>query len=458
MGEASVIGKIIIKGELKLLSPLLIGTGKETEGADIHVLTLPDGTPFIPGTSLAGALREIIERERPEELKYLFGLIDESARGEGAQSSLAIDDIELKGARIVSRDGVSLDYFTGAAKDTAKYDYECVERGAHGALYMELTLRKWHAGENGKAREELIEAVRFLLARLADGIALGAMTAKGLGRVQVKNISGELYDFAAPEAVLAWLGGKGAAKKLSPLASISRAGAHDLFVSAKLSLNSSFIVRDYGGEAKEKGADGQERKVTKSLSGEDREGRFYILPGTTIKGVLRHRAEYILRSLGKPVSLLDDLMGTAEARGKKDEREGRRKSRFLVSEAYIRESATHAPDVTRNRLDRLTGGVMDTALFTVRPVYQKQKGALLTLEIGVKEARDWEIGLALLLLRDVSQGKVAFGGESGAGRGTLAGEGMTIELPGGKTYQLDAKGKGAGILELNKYARALMEV
>ena len=60
MNDSSVIGKILIHGEIVLKSPLLIGDGVgETADnfKDIHVQKNQSGKPFIPGTSIAGVLR-----------------------------------------------------------------------------------------------------------------------------------------------------------------------------------------------------------------------------------------------------------------------------------------------------------------------------------------------------------------------------------------------------------------
>ena len=48
------------------------------------------------------------------------------------QSSLQLEDIALENAEIVFRDGVRIDGDTGIGVAGGKYDYEAVERGAHG--------------------------------------------------------------------------------------------------------------------------------------------------------------------------------------------------------------------------------------------------------------------------------------------------------------------------------------
>lgn len=58
-------------------------------------------------------------------------------------------------------------------------------------------------------------------------------------------------------------------------------------------------------------------------------GQDYLIPGPSVKGVLRHQAVHILQTLEKPVSLLDDLMGYVRDDG------NRKKSRFLTDEVYL---------------------------------------------------------------------------------------------------------------------------
>ena len=60
-----------ISGELS--SPLLIGSGKE-EQTDMDVLMTHDKVPYIPGSALAGVLRNYIENHMGgQEADNLFG-------------------------------------------------------------------------------------------------------------------------------------------------------------------------------------------------------------------------------------------------------------------------------------------------------------------------------------------------------------------------------------------------
>ena len=85
------------------------------------------------------------------------------------QSSLQLEDIALENAEIVFRDGVRIDGDTGIGVAGGKYDYEAVERGAHGKLRMSMTLRRCHE------LDASLNSIARLMKRLELGIRLGAL-------------------------------------------------------------------------------------------------------------------------------------------------------------------------------------------------------------------------------------------------------------------------------------------
>ena len=71
MNKLNFLGKIIIKGEIKVLSGLRIGgstTGIKVGGIDQPVISDPWGKPYIPGSSVKGKLRNLIEKKENVEL------------------------------------------------------------------------------------------------------------------------------------------------------------------------------------------------------------------------------------------------------------------------------------------------------------------------------------------------------------------------------------------------------
>ena len=76
--ELRFIGKLILEGDLECQSGLHIGAGKgslEIGGADNPVVKDAFGLPYIPGSSLRGKLRSLLEQSSglsvPAELVYL---------------------------------------------------------------------------------------------------------------------------------------------------------------------------------------------------------------------------------------------------------------------------------------------------------------------------------------------------------------------------------------------------
>ena len=201
MGKESIVGKIVIDGTLILDSPLLIGSGGEdgnsdAGGKDIRVLRgkMKDGNkgvmefPFIPGTSLAGVLRQNADVTGYEkEFAQLFGDM------ETWQSAASIEDVKLENSSLTYRDGVRIDSILGTATDGSKYDYETVDRGAKGKFRIELTLRGCHTDQGNASKESKISQRVLALAalirdNLKQGIRLGAMTSKGFGKLHSEDV------------------------------------------------------------------------------------------------------------------------------------------------------------------------------------------------------------------------------------------------------------------------------
>ncbi len=66
-----LIGKVIIKGVIEVKTGMRIGgatTGLKVGGVDLNVITDPQGRPYIPGSSLRGKLRTLLERK--EKVKW----------------------------------------------------------------------------------------------------------------------------------------------------------------------------------------------------------------------------------------------------------------------------------------------------------------------------------------------------------------------------------------------------
>lgn len=442
MDSAGLIAKVKIEGTLRLDSPLLIGDGYGSEGhtneADIHVLKNKEGRPFIPATSLAGVIRSRFSENHPKAVAgLLFGEIGRKD-GSDIQSAVSFYDVVLENTSVIVRDGVAIDDDTGTGKKGAKYDYEAVERGAYGRFHAGLTIRRFHEEKFPDWREW----VKELADLLASGFSVGALTAKGFGKVSSGDVKAYVYDFSRPADVSSWLLGRPSEEVYEGNPDGS-APKDRLAVDGDFAVLHSLIVRDRDTDDR-KTESGAAIHAVQMKSGES-----YVVPGTTMKGVLRHGSRKILDILGVDHDFLDELMGSA-AEGKK------RKSRFLVDEVYFREGVVPALQ-SRNRIDRFTGGTMDSALFTEEPVWQKEAGKpVLHIHYEIVRPSKEEAGLALFLLKDLWTGHLVVGGEKSIGRGLLSGVSAVISYEG-KRYCIEGKGKvtEGNAEELEACAKAL---
>jgi CRISPR/Cas system CSM-associated protein Csm3 (group 7 of RAMP superfamily) len=115
----------------------------------------------------------------------------------------------------------------------------------------------------------------------------------------------------------------------------------------------------------------------------------------------------------------------------------------------------------RVSIDRFTGGTRDGALFNEQPLFGDAQ-SVVTVDLQLEEPKEHEIGLLLLLLKDLWTGDLPLGGEISVGRGRLQGKNCEIEHRNGEvrtwnllaneTNGLSVKGDTQ---ELEKYVASL---
>lgn len=425
----------VIEGDLVLQTPTHLGNGDSDEIVDMPLLLdEATGKALLPGTSLAGALRNYLQerrhgfgrRQSDSLIEALFG--GDKGNDEGNQSALIIDDAIGERPQIELRDGVRIDPVTRTAKIDFengkprgyKYDLQLLEAGTQFPLRMELLV----SGDGQKLKQMLTLA----LCGLAQGeISIGLRKRRGFGECRVTEWRVQCYDLKQPAGLLAWLTedhpdwehASGQSPRLGKnIAQLLGVNLDDedkrlsCRIHAEFILDSSLLIRAGFGE-QDRGPD------TVHLHSARPDGkRKPVLSGTSLAGALRHRAERILRTLddtGRAATMVDDVFGPAEIIGDKQKA---RASRLVVKETVI----TNPVDLVQNRIriDRFTGSVHGTGLFNEQPVFGKHD-TLVTVDLSLRNPQPAEIGLLLLLLKDLWTGDLPLGGEASVGRGRLKG-------------------------------------
>lgn len=416
-GIRRITGRWVIEGTLKLETAASFGGGSG-ERTDLMVLRDHEGTPFIPGTSLAGALRSHLadllggyESEEDNRVAALFGAAKQREREieAGYQSPLIVFDARSTGtAHAEIRDGVKIDARTGIAEKTKKFDVELLPRGTMFQLRFELVLEERHQGNEDHAG--LLVAA---LSGLADGsISMGGRRSRGLGCVTVAQWRARYFDLTTQQGWLQWL----ATEPETSLPDI----ATELPKHAAIEDKRERFVADLALELEGALLIGAPNTTS---AGPDvshlKSGGQSILSGTSLAGALRNRALRIARVVHKNEGCaeqwVDRLFGPVFHGTKRSEAE-RKASRLRVSENPI--TGETRLQTTRIAIDRFTQAPVDGALLEEEASYG---GRVEKLRLEIRKPRHGERGLLLLLIKDLLDRDLPLGGTSSVGRGVVKG-------------------------------------
>lgn len=233
-GHQQLHNRYCFEGELELTTALRISSGRPSDETDAPFIRTFDKTPYIPGSSLRGAIRSEIERilasvgevaglksctlfakdscadtvrnflldlekkEKKNDAKAkneqiakfakdtlcdvckLFGSTVYASRLVFEDALPAVDVGRIKIPNRI-RDGVGIDRDTGSAKKGAKFDYEVIEPIKTGLTFLfKMTAENVDINGNDK---KLINLILYLLKH---GLYVGGKRAGGLGKIKLK--------------------------------------------------------------------------------------------------------------------------------------------------------------------------------------------------------------------------------------------------------------------------------
>jgi CRISPR/Cas system CSM-associated protein Csm3 (group 7 of RAMP superfamily) len=185
-------------------------------------------------------------------------------------------------------------------------------------------------------------------------------------------------------------------------------------ITATFSLIGSMLIRS-AEYSKDKTPDAVHLKSKRNDKSES------IISGTSLAGVLRHRAVRIVKTLNQKLETQEDRDPeiVEQIFGFVVEKEKLAQASRLVVQERVIEKPTELVQ-TRIAIDRFTGGALHGALFDAQPVFGSDE-TFVTLQLELRKPEKHEIGLLLLLLKDLWTGDLPIGGESSIGRGRLQG-------------------------------------
>lgn len=198
--QPKLIKKIELHYELELLTGLHIGAGKdnvEIGGIDNPVIRtkLKENQPYIPGSSLKGKLRSLLEISKgvdiggDKEINKLFGSQDEPTR-------LIVRDAYLSNADVLKNADLDMPYTeakyenainrkTGTAKDPRQ-----TERVPAGAKFLVQFVINVYENDNSNQLLSLLHKAIQLLEK----DYLGGSGTRGYGHVKLTLLNEETFD------------------------------------------------------------------------------------------------------------------------------------------------------------------------------------------------------------------------------------------------------------------------
>lgn len=448
-----------LRFRLTTTSPLHIGTGsthtdaRRLQKADSHqgveyttVFTDLAGKPCLPGASLKGVLRTVLETIDPDACTRLFGSRNTAHRDSPSASAVTIFDGRFVSAPKVTAPqphwdpsrstaiatSVSIHRVTHTADTGRLFHYEYVPAGT--VFEVELAAERVGDGDI----ERLVQSLGAFN-HPESPLRLGAHTSAGWGAMHIDSLSVRHLNEAGLRQWLAsgcaesgWniVAAHGTPKNYQLPAAGQPAAVPAHRISLTLRFTDFMLVHDPSNQDKM----GREDKPHHALRAPD---GLPVLPGRSVRGVLRARAEMILNTLGLHVCTSEEPCAPVHRAAEAGSRclacqlfgcTGWR-SLVDVSLRYVPSAANVKPSFTGFvqdfiAIDRFMGGGAPGAKFSAVPAWQpvfsgdiSVSDRLLTAGASLPDPGALR-GLLALVLRDLRDGELTFGWGAAKGYGS----------------------------------------
>ncbi len=421
--ERKVKSKAYYRIQFELMSPLSVSSGDNVL-TDHDIITDCSGMPYIPASAIAGVCRDWLKKagEPDSDIKKYLGFILKNTGNltetEAKDSRILFYDAcikkEINGKEqdyhVTVRDSVKLDSCKTAIKG-AKFDMEILEPGVIFETYLEQDI---YFGDVNYA-----DKVAYALKKA--GILFGGKTTRGYGKIGNVFIWKRDFDFGKESEVRDWLKFNLYAQnslsddkfKYQPEERLDQETAE---LRIKLEQKGGISIRKYTtrvSQDKKYPEPDYEQLTVNNTNGSE---GIPVIPGTTWAGAIRHRMYEIAMDLWgdrtKANVMIDGLFGYVDTKKK------------AASRSFIRFSETQldgakSKKLSRNAINRFSGGTAEGALFTERTWYGGRTELVISLSNG-RRLSDEEVKLLSITISDLHQGFLAVGGLTAVGRGLFS--------------------------------------
>lgn len=408
--------------EIENISPLNIG-GDDGE----PIIDSENNMVYIPGTTIAGAMKNYLSVNHFKNLCKFFG-----DQNENFQSKLYVYDTysNLQGKEV--RPGVSINSITGTAYDKGKFERVYVGPGHKFFISFEIF------ANNIDEFNEFNNGIYACISAINEGkITFGSHKTSGAGIFKVNTINETKYNFSIKEDLFMYLMNSKQFKTIS-VESLEKDNIY----------NNSFVEYELIGEIETplliKGVSTLDPDRADGEQYQNNKGE-YIIPGSSLKGVVRSQGERILNFYNKGQQI-SEIFGSCRNEEKK------KASRFTAFDTVIKENSKTS--YNKIKVDRFTAGIITGQKMEDEPIMGQVtlKGSL-RLNDGI--GKDEAVGLIALIYRDMAIGELPLGSGNNIGRGRIKGKTLKIIYSNKMLFNWDISKKKAETNEIDDYISAL---
>lgn len=202
MDASSIYDRLVIRGELQVPQALHVGSGEANRQTDAAIRRDAQGEPYIPGSSLGGLLRAAARDLAPFYFENPTAALDELFGSVKQASRVWVDDAYVTTplpSEIEVRDHVGVDRRRGAARPNLQYDNEVTPGDT--CYRFEISIEEPTKPELGL----LLAVLDFWSSEF--GLQVGGRTTSGLGQARLVGESLEYFGISLDdrEALRAYL-------------------------------------------------------------------------------------------------------------------------------------------------------------------------------------------------------------------------------------------------------------
>lgn len=434
--------------EVKNISPLRVGNGEE-EGTG---LLINDKHAVINGTTLAGVFRDFLKKSLGNDDTYKL-VFPDNLNKEISKIFFydSVSEEEIQKEDLCCRNHVKIDKEMGCSLEKHLFNEYHISEGKTFKLFFEI---------RGLNLEEdlyncLCNYLEEFIKKLSLGqVSIGSKTSFGFGKFKVAqsddNIKYKEYDLLKEVSLTEYLNFDfendfiESFEKLDNTKNNLDNYENDqvLKITLEAYCEEGFIIKSNSimDDNNISNSD-QEKHLIDSTYKEIINGETqYIIPASTIKGVVRGYCNKIIETLGKDYkTAINDMFGlkadNSEAtKGVIKEETNGKKGMLIFEDCKIKENDLVKANYNRIKIDRFTGGAIPGAILkeelAIIPIDYKAIELCVSLNVPLNQNVDKLLALIILVFRDLGLGRLTIGSGNNVGYGRFKGKEITLSGAG----------------------------